>query len=465
MRNPKKEDHENPRKLRSKTMVFSRIRKLKRLSKLRRNVIPKIICNENTKRNNIIDIQALMKKNKPFFLRLSTSEETPYPFFRSTNQNELVQEISHLLSKKFPEKIDINSSKTGIFSGDYHKQETISLDFPEFLSYEGDSTLYLAQIPLYNRMKPSDFYNPKSEKGKGIQSDLQQINNNQKTSLNFKIPHPLHTLLRNQQLESINLWLSRQPTISNWHYDSYDNFLCMVSGTKEIRLLSPKDGGEFLNRKSILEPYYNQATEKKGKKRIKQEFRCQIHANDVLFIPQGWYHHVTSYGDNLMMGLSFWFNSIEEETFFKGREDYYLRYLLLQKCQSEMKQKIMNSMKKSQLLKLKDLQPDEVREFLHRIGETPENLRKFLMNLNELEVEFFTNLLEDIDKKIPLNKRVLKLLKNGKVGKVNGEISQKIDNFYKDFWGEIEYSLFLDRFLEMKKKNKKNILYEIFENL
>ena len=305
MRNPKFKSSFN-HVSHKKKITFSRIRKLKRLSEFQ-NSISHIVCNENSKRNNIITIQSLMKKHKPFVLSLPTNEESSYPFFQSKNQQDLLEEISHLLSRKFPDKIDVNSSKNGVFSGNYHQQETISLNFRDFLDYNGESTLYLAQIPLYKRLKKSDFYASGSQKMTGLKGQLDFINKNQKTSLNFKIPHPLNTLLKNQELDSINLWLSRKTTISNWHYDSYDNFLCMISGTKEIRLLSPSLGNKILNRNSILEPFYNQANGKDGK-RSKKEIKCHLNRNQILFIPQGWYHYVKSHNEDLMVGLSIWFN-------------------------------------------------------------------------------------------------------------------------------------------------------------
>ena len=446
-----------------KKLSNSRLLKLKWLSTF--HSIPKIFCNNRDRRSEITAIQLLMKKAKPFVIVLPQNVEKAYPFFNSKNLKDLKSEMSRTLSHKFPDKLDINTSKNGIFSGDYHNQETISLNFEDFLTYKGDSHLYLAQIPLYKQLRETDFYNLDSYKAKShLKANLKQINSNQKTSLNLKVPYPLSTLLRNEDLDSINLWLSRKPTISNWHYDSYDNFLCMISGIKEIRLLSPQIADQILVKRTITDPFYNQADEQIKKKHPK-EILCNLKENEILFIPQGWYHHVKTEGEDLMVGLSIWFNSIEDESFFKGREDYYLRFLLLKKCEKEIKKKIQKFMAEKPLKKLDGLNPDEIRTFFNKIAADPNVLQEFLLGLNEFEVEFFTGLLEEIDKKIPASKKSVKMLIGGKYGALNGELSNKIDEFYKKFWGEIEYGYFLDRFLEKKKALKLWVLEDLVKNL
>lgn len=454
--------HKTPSHAHKSKLSFSHLSKLKRLSNL--PTIPKIYCQKSHSPNQITNIQTLMMQSKPFILVLSDPEDKNYSFFHSSTEKELLKEISQILSHQYPEKIDINSSTNGVFSGDYHQQETISLNFSEFLTYEGESTLYLAQVPLYKNLKESDFYKFDSPKIKNLlSSKLPQINKDQKSSLNLITPFPIKSLLKNQTLDSINLWLSCKPTISDWHYDSYDNFLCLITGTKYIRLLSPRLGNKFLIKRSIKEPFYNQAKEQKRK--CLKQIKCKLGKNEAIFIPQGWYHHVNSKGPKLIVALSFWFNSIENIEFFHGREEYFLRFFLRRKCEKEVKRKVAEKLKGSPLENLKKLNGEEIRAFLTKIAKDPTVLKEFLMNLNEYETEFLTSLLEDIDKKIPGRKKIIKKIINGKYADVNGDVSEKIDGFYRNFWGKVDYSYFLEKFLRNKRTIRSKMMKEIIEGL
>ena len=445
-----------------KKLTNFRILKLKTLLKF--HSIPTIICHNTDHTIELKHIKDLVNKAKPFKMILPETQTHSYVFFKSTTEKELLDEISGILSRKFLDKLDINVSKNGVFSGDYQKQQTISLNFTDFLQYKGDSSLYLAQTQLYKQMKLSDFYKIEPKEKRLLKYNIAQINNMQKSSLNMKTPYPLSNLLKNQDIDSLNLWLSTKPTISDWHYDSYDNFLCMLSGTKEIRLISPCLADKTLSRQHITEPYYNQAKEKFHSKNTK-EIKCLLKPNEILFIPQGWYHHIKSQGDGLIIGLSVWFNSIEDQKCFKGREDYYLRYFLLKKCEKVLKSEIMRNIAKKPLGKLINLSSKEIREFFTKIAKDPIVLKEFLFGLNEYEVEFFTSLLEEIDKKIPANRKIIRQLMKGKFGGVNSQISKKIDEFYEKFWGKVDYKYFLSRFLKKKKGLKLRILNGIIKDL
>ena len=42
-------------------------------------------------------------------------------------------------------------------------------------------------------------------------------------------------------MDSINLWYSKKNTTSNLHYDSFDNFLCVIKGEKKVLIYKPND--------------------------------------------------------------------------------------------------------------------------------------------------------------------------------------------------------------------------------
>ena len=57
-----------------------------------------------------------------------------------------------------------------------------------------------------------------------------------------------------------------------------------------------------------------------------QIIRIILNADQVLFIPQGFYHRVSSFGDEIL-GINIWFNSIYN-TINNENEDYLLKYCL-----------------------------------------------------------------------------------------------------------------------------------------
>ncbi|KRX02784.1 hypothetical protein PPERSA_02274 [Pseudocohnilembus persalinus] len=214
----------------------------------------------------------------------------------------------------------------------------------------------------------------------------------------FRIPKFISQFFNN--LHAINMWYSKKETSSNWHYDSHDNFLCILEGYKIVYILPPDN--QILERPSILLQFYNQAKLKKQeyneknilngiqdqiqenkdiqsedgekntdndnknenengininrnkqkqeqKQKQKQQQQKQqeqrsdqideeklkiqkfiLEKNSILYIPQGWYHKVVSKGEEIA-AINFWFDSIDGK--LKGREQYFLTYLLNKKMQ------------------------------------------------------------------------------------------------------------------------------------
>lgn len=50
---------------------------------------------------------------------------------------------------------------------------------------------------------------------------------------------PTPCILQHKQLTSTNLWFSSSNSRSSLHYDPYENLLCVVTGSKRVRLYSP----------------------------------------------------------------------------------------------------------------------------------------------------------------------------------------------------------------------------------
>ncbi|XP_031574901.1 lysine-specific demethylase 8-like [Actinia tenebrosa] len=120
----------------------------------------------------------------------------------------------------------------------------------------------------------------------------------------------------------LNIWLSNGNTLGKLHFDPFDNFLCQISGRKQVLLYEPYDNTrlyeahiqeaelgynpnsmQFRRKKlmdstsmvmspiNILKPDYKRFPKFKGV----QAMNCTIDEGEVLFMPSFWWHEVQSY--------------------------------------------------------------------------------------------------------------------------------------------------------------------------
>ena len=133
------------------------------------------------------------------------------------------------------------------------------------------------------------------------------------------------------KINEINIWHSKKNTISDWHYDSYFNLLCVIKGTKVVEMFPPNS--KILKSESILTDCYNQAsfTKKYIDNKVEAKVKFKLKKNEALFIPPGWFHRVSSKGKNGISALNFWFNSIDQNNIIEENSDFFLKYLLHKK--------------------------------------------------------------------------------------------------------------------------------------
>ncbi|KAK3598783.1 hypothetical protein CHS0354_020895 [Potamilus streckersoni] len=137
--------------------------------------------------------------------------------------------------------------------------------------------------------------------------------------------------------EHLNIWLSDGNTLGKLHFDPYDNFLCQISGRKQITLFEPHENTQLYEAhipEAILS--FNKSTGEFHRKALldstsmvmspvdilKPDFTrfprfadaypmsCTIEEGDVLFMPAFWWHEVQSFpnktaGRNL--AVNFWY--------------------------------------------------------------------------------------------------------------------------------------------------------------
>ncbi|XP_068735056.1 tRNA wybutosine-synthesizing protein 5-like isoform X2 [Montipora capricornis] len=135
----------------------------------------------------------------------------------------------------------------------------------------------------------------------------------------------------------LNIWLSNGNTLGKLHFDPFDNFLCQISGKKQLFIYEPHENTrlyeahiqeaslaynpvtkKFRNQKllqstsmvmspvNILKPDYTRFPKFKEARAL----NCTINEGDVLFMPSYWWHEVQSYPSKKEarnLAVNFWY--------------------------------------------------------------------------------------------------------------------------------------------------------------
>jgi hypothetical protein len=185
---------------------------------------------------------------------------------------------------KFTSAIKVAVSSTS-FSG--LNTSYIDMTFLEFLSRPIDPSfsLYMAQCPIRNN------------------SGLEEENALSALQLDLHKPRYLES-----KEFSIFLWMNTGKVVSDFHYDSYQGLLCVVSGMKTVELIPPS---KCLSCYPLdIEAYNHTPLELTG------EFFVTLGPGDVLFIPEGWWHRVTS--EEYTVAVSFVWDGVDQRILVKG---------------------------------------------------------------------------------------------------------------------------------------------------
>ncbi len=99
-------------------------------------------------------------------------------------------------------------------------------------------------------------------------------------------------------------WMGPRGTVTPWHHDLTQNLLVNMVGTKRVALVSPAETPRMRNHRHCFSRFGADATlgsvPEGERPRI---LTVDIGPGDILFIPVGWWHHVT--GLSLSIGMSF----------------------------------------------------------------------------------------------------------------------------------------------------------------
>ncbi|QRK08655.1 cupin-like domain-containing protein [Archangium violaceum] len=108
------------------------------------------------------------------------------------------------------------------------------------------------------------------------------------------------------------MWAGSDGQVVNLHYDDFLNFICMVEGTKRVTLFAPELMPSMYHAPFDRMLNYAQASQVRLLEPDLERFPLFQHAlkeaqvaviepGEVLFLPPMWWHHVESYGFNVMI--------------------------------------------------------------------------------------------------------------------------------------------------------------------
>ncbi|CAM6030660.1 unnamed protein product, partial [Sphagnum balticum] len=241
-------------------------------------------------------------------------------------------------------------------------------------------------------------------------------------------------------VQNINLWMSVNGSRSSTHYDPYQNLLCVVAGSKRVKLWPPSAAptlyplpiyGEASNHSAVDFVNPDLATYPRFREALEAYETVTLDVGDALFIPEGWYHQVDS--ANVTIAVNFWWESESSAKLGTHMDAYLLRRVLANLVDLEKEKMIKEVSKLSPLhvmaLDVQASQPPDKCLQAHTLklnnnamgrisGEETKGRRKYVVeNLTATESEYLRTLVLSVSTSTPTNNKA-----GGTAGK-HGEVS------------------------------------------
>jgi hypothetical protein len=116
-------------------------------------------------------------------------------------------------------------------------------------------------------------------------------------------------------IRNVNLWLSQRRSNIPLHFDTFDNLLAQVRGTKSVTLYAPnqssslypgRDGAEFASQIDMSAP----DLEKFPRFRDSTAYaRLVLAEGEMLYLPAFWWHHVVTDSD-VSLSINYWYHLV-----------------------------------------------------------------------------------------------------------------------------------------------------------
>ena len=113
---------------------------------------------------------------------------------------------------------------------------------------------------------------------------------------------------------SVNLWYSQKDSRIPLHWDSRDNILAQVRGSKSVKLYSPEqtenlypglEGEQWASEIDMDAPDLNRYP---GFREATMAAELTLHEGEMLYIPRRWWHHIITLSD-VSLSLNYWYES------------------------------------------------------------------------------------------------------------------------------------------------------------
>ena len=124
------------------------------------------------------------------------------------------------------------------------------------------------------------------------------------------VPEILRCSELHRTIYEARLWASGGNTTSSLHFDTHDNLMLQLGGTKEVFMWHPRESAHFysdFHNKFGLSPI---SADRVDLDRFplfanSSAHRALMHQGDALYIPDGWWHLIRSHGRNVAIAIEF----------------------------------------------------------------------------------------------------------------------------------------------------------------
>lgn len=116
------------------------------------------------------------------------------------------------------------------------------------------------------------------------------------------------------ELVQLNIWIGQRHSRIPMHYDSYDNLLAQVRGSKSVRLYAPRqtpflypglEGEAFA---SHVDPEHPDLVRHPLFAEARCDFEFRLEAGQMLYLPPFWWHSIHALGD-ASISVNAWYDS------------------------------------------------------------------------------------------------------------------------------------------------------------
>jgi hypothetical protein len=227
---------------------------------------------------------------------LIKEESTKY----TTHFLEILSQCSQRVDVSYTTNLSHN------YHGDPLKRESLEVKLSDFANAFQACAVgnkhWLLELGMYFFLSQCSIYSRESQ--------VQQICDVDMVS---SIPQFMRIL---PDLETINLWINLHEASSTLHYDANHNFLLVVKGCKRVKLISPTLTEQLHPFSAFCEAPNHSCFEVAEVDAFVASnavafpgdiFEIEICEGDLLFIPEGWWHQVSSVP--LTVAINSWFTS------------------------------------------------------------------------------------------------------------------------------------------------------------